>query len=75
MEGERLAENHVVYKVGTESEIEFSVIAPCSGQAQGTYSVQIEVDVDQPDFDIPYAGDELSLEAVLKLFGQFIEGA
>jgi len=46
-------------------------IAGGEGQRADHYSVQVEIDTSEPDFDIPFVGDDLSLADALAVFDRY----
>jgi hypothetical protein len=64
--------NHRVFvsTLDQANRIELSVVAQ-EEVGQGQYSIQVEVNMDKPDFDIPFAQDNLSVEEVLDVFNKF----
>ena len=73
--GEHLGTNHVVYRSRTNRGIEVSVVATATGSNIPRYSVQVEVDMTEPDCDIPFIGDDLSLDEVLTVLGRYCHHA
>ena len=71
-ESEKLDSNHAVYARQPDGRIEISVIVGGAGQSADRYSVQVELDVSEPDFDIPLIEEGLSLEEVLLVFAEYI---
>ena len=72
MRGEHLGSNHVVYRSRTHHGIEVSVVATATGSSNmPRYSVQVEVDMTEPDCDIPFIGDDLSLDEVLTVLDRY----
>ena len=69
--GEQLGSNHVVYRSRTNHGIEVSVVATATGSNIPRYSVQVEVDMTEPDCDIAFIGDDLSLDEVLTVLGRY----
>jgi hypothetical protein len=68
---ERLGSNHAVYSRQPDGRIEISVVAGGEGQAPDRYSVQVEFDIREPDFEIPLIKENLSLEEVLMVFTEY----
>lgn len=68
---EMLGSNHAVYSRRPDGRIEISVVADGEGQSADRYSVQVEFDIREPDFDIPLIKENLSLEDVLMVFAEY----
>jgi len=69
--GEGLGENHVVFRSnGSRRQVEISVVAE-EGKTERPYSVQVEVDIHEPIFEIPFVGKDLSIDEVLEVLAKY----
>lgn len=68
---EPLGSNHLVFQKARGAEIEISVVAGGPGQAEDRYSVQVEVNPSEQDFDIPLVAENLTLDDVLDVFAEY----
>ena len=65
----KLGPNHLVFRSRSHQEVELSVVAE-EGHTN-LFSIQVEVAIDQPDFDIPVVKDHLSLDETLAIFSRY----
>ena len=65
----KLGPNHLVFRPRSNQEVELSVVAE-EGNTN-LFSVQVEIAIDHPDFDIPVVKDHLSLDETLAIFSSY----
>jgi len=70
-QSEKLGANHVVFANSRDKRIELSVVAYEDELRRGHYSIQVEVDMNQLDCDIPVVKENLSIEGVLDIFAAY----
>jgi hypothetical protein len=68
---DKLGANHVVFTSSRDNRIELSVVAYEDELRRGHYSIEVEVGMKQPDFDIPIVKENLSIEDVLNIFAAY----
>jgi hypothetical protein len=70
--GEGLGTNHLVFRSNdSKRRMEISVVAGGEGHKEDAYSIQVEVDIDQPDLEIPFVAKDLSITEALEVFGKY----
>ncbi len=67
----KLGTNHIVFISAFDKRIELSVVVEKQGPRQGRYSIQVETNCGEPNFDIPLVKDNLSIEEVLSVFARY----
>jgi hypothetical protein len=69
VKSDKLGPDHLVFQSRSNHEVELSVVAE-EGRP-GHFSIQVEVAMDQLDFDISEARDHLSLDETLAIFSNY----
>lgn len=69
--GSTQTRDHVVFTNSGDKRIELSVVAYEDELHRGHYSIQVEVGMNQPAFDIPFVKENLSIEDVLNIFATY----
>ena len=67
---DKFSAHHAVFASSQDKRVELFVMAHKEESQKGRYSVQVEVGMDQPDFDIVVREDSLPLEKVLDVFAK-----
>ena len=62
--------HRAVFASSQDKRVELFVMAHKEESQKGRYSVQVEVGMDQPDFDIVVHEDNLPLDKVLNVFAE-----
>jgi len=68
---DKLGANHVVFTSVFDKRIKLSVVVEEHGPRKGHYSIQVETNYGEPNFDIPVVKDNLSIEDVLNTFAAY----